>query len=132
MSHRTALHLHFTTTATNAGLIHLYRTDELDLFKAVMKWGVVEKKRLEAAAVQAHAEGEAAAADDNAEGEGRARAPAPDMHMALQGVIACVRFPLISPENLRDFVQPEMEMHNGIPERYFAAVLWNMECVCNM
>jgi hypothetical protein len=92
--------------------------DELQLFKAVMRWGAKEKKRLEEAAAEAS---NAAPPDADAEGESApATTAAADMHAALKDVIDHVRFPLISPEVLQNDVQPTMLAEYGeaqIPER---------------
>jgi len=86
--------------------------EELDLFRAVMKWG--ERMRARLAAVK---EAEAANAPADAGGEDAAAAtPASvDMGEALEGVIDGVRFPLISPEHLRDVVQPALQL---TPNKY--------------
>ena len=86
--------------------------DECDLFLAVIRWGQKEKKRLEAAAAAAPAPEPDAAGNDGGEAAGEGGGGAggggarPDLATALAGVIESVRFPLISPEKLRDIVQP--------------------------
>ena len=86
--------------------------DECDLFLAVIRWGQKEKKRLEAAAAAAPAPEPDAAGNDGGEAAGEGGGGAgggaarPDLATALAGVIESVRFPLISPEKLRDVVQP--------------------------
>jgi hypothetical protein len=84
------------------------RAPELAIFHATIAWGKAQLKSAPPPAEEATAEGEDAAA---------AAAPKQNgLDNVLDGVIDLVRFPLISPEDLRDAVQPALK-----EEKYGAA-----------
>lgn len=81
------------------------RAPELAIFHATIAWGKAQLKAAPPPAEEAPAEGEDAAAPKQN-----------GLDSVLDGVIDLVRFPLISPEDLRDAVQPALK-----EEKYAAA-----------
>jgi len=98
--------------------------DELALFKAVIKWGIVwtrdeaQAEKASAGAADTEQAADASAPDAVASTQnatlGKTLSKASDqIRKRLESVIECVRFPLIAPDDLQSVVQPELEEETG-------------------